>query len=337
MPKKPVIELAHGSGGTMMHRLIKELFIKHFDTPHLHRYEDGAIVEISGSDTVFTTDAYVVDPLFFPGGDIGTLAVSGTVNDITVMGAQPVGMACSFIIEEGFSIHDLERIVRSMKHCADKASCPIVTGDTKVVEQGKGDGVFITTSAVGRRLEGLQLSRERIVPGDVVLVNGFIGDHGIAVLSGRKGMEFDTGVVSDVRPLNGLLGALVSDNIAIKYMRDPTRGGVASTLNEICDGQDYGIELFEESIPVREEVRGLCEILGFDPLYVANEGKLILIIEENQKEKALGVLRNHPDGCDASCMGVITGEAPARVVLRTAIGSHRIVDMLSGAQLPRIC
>ncbi len=329
--------MAHGSGGTMMHRLIKELFVRNFDSPHLKRYEDGAIIDIVGKDAVFTTDGYVVDPLFFPGGDIGKLAVSGTVNDIAVMGAEPVAMACGFILEEGCSIDALESIVASMKACSDIAACPIVTGDTKVVEQGKGDGVFITTSAVGRRFENVSLTREEISPGDAVLVNGFIGDHGIAVLSGRQGMEFETNVKSDVRPLIGLIAELFSNGIAVKYMRDPTRGGVATTLNEICGGQEFGIELFEGNIPVREEVRGLCEILGLDPLYVANEGKVLMIIDEHEREKTLEVLHRHPDGCDASYMGTITDGTPGKVVLKTIIGSHRIVDMLSGAQLPRIC
>lgn len=331
------IELAHGSGGTMMHRLVRELFITCFDNEYLLRYEDGAIFEISGDDAVFTTDSYVVAPLFFPGGDIGKLAVSGTVNDISVMGAEPVAMACSFILEEGLPIGNLKRIVASMKVCADAASCPIVTGDTKVVEKGKADGVFITTSAVGKRFRDVCLLQEGIKPGDAILVNGFIGDHGIAVLSGRKGMEFETNVESDVRPLNGLIGALFANGITVKYMRDPTRGGVATTLNEICDGQEFGIELFEGAVPVRDEVRGLCEILGLDPLYVANEGKVIVVVDGTEKDKALGILSNHPDGRDASCIGVVTGEMPGKVILQTVIGSHRIVAMLSGAQLPRIC
>jgi hydrogenase expression/formation protein HypE len=330
------VELAHGSGGTLMHRLIKELFVQSFDNPYLNRYEDSAVMVTSGNEVVFTTDSYVVDPLFFPGGDIGKLSISGTINDIAVMGAEPYGIACSFILEEGFPVDDLKRIVASMKDCAEGARCPIVTGDTKVVEKGKGDGVFITTSAVGRKIAGVEVSRNTIRPQDVVLINGSIGDHGIAVLSKRKGMEFDTNVESDVRPLNGLIGELIRKKVLIKFMRDPTRGGVATTLNEICAGGGLGITLFEEAIPVREEVRGLCEILGLDPLYVANEGKVIIIVDNQDREKALDIMRAHADGADAAFIGEVTDQ-PQKVVLRTSIGSHRVIDMLSGAQLPRIC
>jgi hydrogenase expression/formation protein HypE len=331
------IILAHGSGGKKMHSLIKDTFVKAFDNVYLRKYEDGAVVQLGGSEIVFTTDTYVVDPLFFPGGDIGTLAVAGTVNDISVMGAEPAFLSCGMILEEGFSRSDLEKVVRSMKKTAEDAQCEIVTGDTKVVERGKGDKIFINTSAVGKMRRNCSLSQERIKPGDEILINGFIGDHGIAVLSKREGMEFETSVESDVAPLNDLIGALLSQELNIKFMRDPTRGGIGSTLNEICSGMGYGVILEEESIPVREEVRGLCEILGLDPLYIANEGKVVVVVDAKDGGKALEVMKKHKNGKGSVIIGRVTDEYRGSVVMKTVVGSHRIVDMLSGEQLPRIC
>ncbi|TET76542.1 MAG: hydrogenase expression/formation protein HypE [Candidatus Cloacimonadota bacterium] len=331
------IMLEHGSGGRMMHSLIRDVFVKGFDSPHLRKYEDSAVLEIMDKKIVFTTDSYVVDPIFFPGGDIGMLSVAGTVNDIAVMGAIPNFISCGLILEEGFSREDLQKIVDSMKQAADKSSCTIVTGDTKVVDRGKVDKIFINTSAIGTMIDGVSLSKESIKPGDKILINGFIGDHGIAVLSKREGMEFGTSIKSDVQPLNMLIKELLSNGLTIRFMRDPTRGGIATTLNEICDGMGFGIELFEEMIPVRDEVRGYCELLGLDPLYVANEGKVIAVVGREDSDKALEIMKRHPDGEAAAFIGEITEENAGTVSLRTTIGSHRIVDMLSGAQLPRIC
>ena len=331
------ILLAHGSGGKMMHTLVKDVFVKEFDSSHLRKYEDSAVLEIIDKKIVFTTDSYVVDPIFFPGGDIGKLAVSGTINDISVMGAVPHFLSCGLILEEGFSAEELQKVIKSMKKSADESSCEIVTGDTKVVDKGKGDKIFINTSAIGTMIPDVSLSKKFIEPGDIILINGFIGDHGIAVLSKRKGMEFETSIKSDVQPLNKLIGDLLSNGLSVRFMRDPTRGGVATTLNEICDGMEFGIELIEEKIPVREGVKGFCEILGFDPLYVANEGKVIIVIKREDSDKALEIIKKFPEGRDADFIGEVTRENAGRVILRTVIGSHRIVDMLSGEQLPRIC
>ena len=331
------ITLAHGSGGKMMHQLIKDVFIKAFDNPHLMKYEDAAVINLFGKKIVFTTDSYVVDPIFFPGGDIGKLAVCGTINDISVMGANPEFISCGLILEEGLSRKDLQKIVDSMKDAAEKASCEIVTGDTKVVEKGKGDKIYINTSAVGTLIQDVSLTRKNIKPGDTILINGFIGDHGIAVLSKREGMEFETSIESDVKPLNNLIKELLSDSLGVRFMRDPTRGGIATTLNEICDGMEFGIELFEDKIPLRDDVKAFCEILGLDPLHVANEGKVVVVIARKDTDKALEIIKSHPDAKAASFIGEITRENSGMVILRTTIGSHRILDMLSGEQLPRIC
>ena len=337
LPAKDTILLGHGSGGKLSAELIRDIFLPSLQNPVLARLDDQAIVNIHGQRLAFTTDSFVVQPLFFPGGDIGSLAVHGTVNDLAMGGATPLFLSAAFIIEEGFSIEQLRRIVNSMHRAASEACVDVVTGDTKVVERGKGDGLFITTTGIGSVPEGVDLSADRARPGDKVLLSGSIGEHGIAILAQRAGLEFETRIVSDSAALHTLVSDMLQVSREIRCMRDPTRGGVSSTLNEIAQQSHVGIELEECCIPVREEVRGACELLGLDPLYVANEGKLIAIVSASAAEEMLCAMRRHPLGAAAQIIGTVKKENAGLVTMRTPLGTTRVVDMLAGDQLPRIC
>ncbi|MBL7995161.1 hydrogenase expression/formation protein HypE [bacterium] len=329
--------LAHGGGGTLSHQLIQKMFFSQFDSPLLHAEHDGAVFEAGGNRFAFSTDSYVVQPIFFPGGDIGDLAVNGTVNDLAMCGAKPLYISAGFILEEGFPMEDLWKVVLSMKRAAEKADVQIVTGDTKVVDKGKGDKIFINTSGIGTIEKGINISPLNAKVGDAILLNGRIADHGIAIMSAREGLTFETTVESDTAALNGLVEAMFSVTKNIHVLRDPTRGGIASALNEIAMTADIGIYIEEDKIPITEDVKGACEILGLDPLYIANEGKLLAFVAQEDAEKVLNSVRAHPLGKNAQIIGKVVSEHPKNVVMKTSIGSLRIVDMLSGEQLPRIC
>jgi hydrogenase expression/formation protein HypE len=329
--------LAHGGGGTLSHQLINKLFFSQFDNEFLNEQHDSAIFNIEKSRLAFTTDSYVVQPIFFPGGNIGELAINGTVNDLTVSGAKPVYISVGFIIEEGLPIEDLWKIVLSMKEAARKARVKIVTGDTKVVDKGKGDKIFINTSGIGIIGEGINISPKSCVPGDKIILSGRIADHGIAIMSAREGLEFETTIISDTAPLIELFECIEKFGEKIHVMRDPTRGGLASSLNEIAEIANVGMLIEEEKIPILDEVKGACEILGFDPLYIANEGKMIAIISNEIAEDILSEWRKKELGKEAEIIGEVISENPGTVVMKTTIGSKRIVDMISGEQLPRIC
>jgi hydrogenase expression/formation protein HypE len=334
----PRVLLAHGGGGRLTHHLIRDLFAAAFDNPALAPLHDGAILDLGGARLAVTTDSFVVTPRFFPGGDIGSLAVHGTVNDLAMCGARPAALTAAFVVEEGLDMDELARVVASMRRAASEAGVPIVTGDTKVVDRGKGDGLYVNTTGIGVVLEGVAISPRAAVPGDVVLVNGGIAEHGIAVMSVREGLEFGTTLVSDSAALHGLVADLIAAvGPAVHVLRDPTRGGVSSALNEIAESSGAGIRLDEAAIPISEPVRGACEILGLDPLYVANEGKVIAIVARERADAALAALRAHPLGRRAAVIGAVTAEHPGRVVMRSLTGGTRVVDMLSGEQLPRIC
>jgi hydrogenase expression/formation protein HypE len=333
----PHVLLAHGGGGRLTQQLIERVFLEAFRNPALEPLHDGALLHAGGTRLAFSTDSFVVQPLFFPGGDIGSLAVHGTINDLAMCAARPVALSAGFILEEGLPMERLWRITESMKRAAEEAGVPIVTGDTKVVDRGKGDGVFVNTTGLGLVRAGLEVGPGRALPGDRVLVNGPIADHGVAILSVREGLEFETSITSDSAALSGLVESMLdASGDAIHVLRDPTRGGVASALNEIAASAGVGIRLDEKSVPVREEVRGACEILGLDPLYVANEGKCLVVVDAKVADDLLAVMRRHPLGREAVAIGEVV-EGPAQVVLRSRIRGTRIVDMLSGEQLPRIC
>jgi hydrogenase expression/formation protein HypE len=336
------VDLTHGSGGRAMVQLISELFTRHLGNDYLGQGNDGAVLPALMLDgrparLVMSTDSHVVSPLFFPGGDIGCLSVHGTVNDVAVMGATPLYLAAGFILEEGFALSELARIVESMAQAARAAGVPVVTGDTKVVERGKGDGVFITTTAVGVLPDGLELGGSRARPGDVVLVSGSVGDHGVAIMSKRENLSFDAPIVSDTAALNGLIGAMLATGADIRCLRDPTRGGLAATLNEIAGQSGVGMMLIEKAIPVKPVVAAACELLGLDPLNVANEGKLIAICASADAQALLAVMRTHPLGVDAARIGEVIADDHHFVQLTTTFGGRRIVDWLAGDQLPRIC
>ncbi len=341
LPAKDTLLLGHGSGGKLSAALIRDIFLPAFQNPVLARLDDQAIVNVNGQRLAISTDSFVVKPLFFPGGDIGSLAVHGTVNDLAMGGATPLFLSAAFIIEEGFSMDELRRVVNSLRRAAEEVGVPVVTGDTKVVEKGKGDGLFINTTGIGLVPEGVDLSADRARPGDKVLLSGSIGDHGIAILASREGLEFETQIHSDSAALHRLVADMlgVTSNAArdIRCMRDPTRGGVSSTLNEIAERSRVGIELDESSLPIHEQVRGACELLGLDPLYVANEGKLIAIVAPEAADAVLQSMRLHPLGAEAQMIGMVKKEHPGLVTMRTPYGTTRIVDMLAGDQLPRIC
>jgi hydrogenase expression/formation protein HypE len=333
------ILLGHGSGGKLSADLIQKLFLPEFGNDVLSALEDQATLELDGhSDRLaFTTDSFVVRPLFFPGGDIGRLAINGTVNDLAVGGAKPLFISAAFILEEGLAMADLKRIVASMREACVEANVQLVTGDTKVVDRGKGDQVFITTSGIGLVSQETRLSISSARPGDVIILSGTIGDHGITIMSQREGIEFETKLESDTAPLNDLTKSMLEACPSIRCMRDPTRGGVASTLNELASASDIGVRLDEAAVPIRREVRAACEMLGLDPLYVANEGKLIAVVPPKDSERLLKVMRKHPRGRDSAIVGSVVDEHCGMVVQRSLIGGERVVTMLAGEQLPRIC
>jgi hydrogenase expression/formation protein HypE len=330
------ILLAHGSGGKLAHDLVEKSFVRALANPLLDRLDDSAVFSISGK-LAFTTDSYVVSPIFFPGGDIGKLAVCGTINDLATSGAKPLYLSLSFIIEEGLLVSELEKVVGSVQKAVDEAGVKIVTGDTKVVTRGSADKLFINTAGVGVIPEGVNISGTNAKPGDKVLLNGAIGDHGIAVVSKREGLSFATKLKSDCAPLGGLVADMLKASPNIHSLRDPTRGGLATSLNELARQSKVSIRIEEEKIPVREEVLAACEMLGFDPLYVANEGKMIAIVPPEDAEKVLAAMRKNRYGKDAAIIGEVMAESPGRVTMRTVLGSSRIVDMLVGDLLPRIC
>ena len=331
------ILMGHGSGGRMSGDLLRNILLPALQNPVLERLDDQAIVELGGSRIAFTTDSFVVKPLFFPGGDIGTLAVNGTVNDLAMGGAKPLFLSLALILEEGLPLDALRRVMESIRVAAALASVTVVTGDTKVVEKGSGDGLFVNTSGIGLVPSGVSLSSDQACPGDRVLLSGTIGDHGITILSQREGLEFESEVASDTAALHTLVADMLRANSEIHCLRDPTRGGLSSSLNEIAARSRVGIELEEDAIPIREEVRGACELLGLDPLYVANEGKLLAIVAPTAAERILEAMRGHPLGRNAQIIGTVTDSHPTMVLLRTRLGTSRIVDLLSGDQLPRIC
>lgn len=331
------VDMAHGSGGRAMAQLIEELFVKHFDNDLLNQGNDQAIFDTKAGRMVMSVDGHVVSPLFFPGGDIGSLSVHGTINDIAMSGAKPLYLSAGFILEEGYPLADLQRIVISMAKASHDAGVPIVTGDTKVVERGKGDGVFITTTGIGVVADGLNISGSNAAPGDSTLISGHIGDHGVAIMSSRENLAFETQIVSDSAALHGLVADMVKAVPDIHTLRDPTRGGLAATLNEIAYQAEVGMKLFEEEIPLRGEVDAACELLGLDPLYVANEGKLIAICPADKAQKLLAVMRAHPLGQDSAIIGDVVDDDMGFVTMETGFGGTRIVDWLAGEQLPRIC
>ncbi len=333
----PQVLLAHGGGGTLTHQLIEKMFLPAFGNPLLGARHDGAVFDPPEGRMAFTTDSYVVRPLFFPGGDIGTLAVNGTVNDLAMCGARPLYLSAGFIIEEGLPMDTLWRVVRSMKRAADDAGVQIVTGDTKVVDRGKGDGIFINTAGVGAVPPGRAISPSAVREGDRILLSGDIGRHGIAIMAVREGLEFETTITSDCAPLAGIVESLCEAGIDIHCMRDLTRGGLASTLVEIAEATALQCEIEEVSVPIREEVRAACEILGFDPLYVANEGRFAAFVPAEQAERAVDLMRRHPLGAGAAVIGTVKAGSPGLATLRSLIGATRVIDMLSGEQLPRIC
>jgi len=337
------IVLGHGSGGKLTADLIEKIFLPAFKNPVLDKLDDQAVVTVGGSRLAFTTDSFVVTPIFFPGGDIGRLAVHGTVNDLAMSGAKPLYLSAAFILEEGLAVDDLRRVVESMRAAAEEAGVQFVTGDTKVVNRGKGDQMFITTTGIGVIEGGLNISADRARPGDKILLSGYVGDHGMTIMSQREGLEFEGVIESDCASLNGLVAAMLAtpcvtdERDFIRCLRDPTRGGVATTVNEIAKASGVGMLLHEQSIPVRESVKGACEVLGLDPLYVANEGKLIAIVSAAMAEGVLQQMREHRHGGDAVIIGEVVAEHPGMVLMRTEIGGTRVLDVMFGEQLPRIC
>jgi hydrogenase expression/formation protein HypE len=318
--------------------LIERMFLQAFDNPVLETLHDGAVLDLDGARLAFSTDSFVISPIFFPGGDIGSLAVHGTVNDLAMCGARPLGLSVGFILEEGLPMEDLWRVVQSMQEAARAVGVPVVTGDTKVVDRGKGDGIFINTTGLGLIPKGVNVSPRRARPGDVVLVNGAIAVHGMAIMSVREGLEFETVLKSDSASLHGIVADILeAGGDKVHVLRDPTRGGVASALNEIAAQAGVGVQLEEARIPVWEEVRGACEILGLDPLYVANEGKCLVIVAREAADAVLTAMQNHPLGREAAVIGEVVEDHPGKVFMRSRIGGRRVVDMLSGEQLPRIC
>jgi hydrogenase expression/formation protein HypE len=335
--KTDTILLDHGGGGKMSHLLVTELLMPAFDNPILAQLHDGAVLKINGQGLAFSTDTFVVDPIFFPGGSIGDLAVNGTVNDLAMCGAIPRYLSLGLILEEGLSIRDLQRILKDIRTAADKAGVVVVTGDTKVVPKGTADKIFINTSGIGQLPKDVYISSHRARPKDKIILSGSIADHGMTILTQREGMTFDSPVKSDTAPLNHLVAKMLSACRDIHVLRDPTRGGVGTALNEIAAKSGVGIKIYEPAIPVKNEIAGICELLGFDPLYVANEGKLIAFIAPDHAEEVLAVMRADELGQQACIIGEVIPDNPGRVIMQTRIGGNRIVDMLTGEQLPRIC
>jgi hydrogenase expression/formation protein HypE len=331
------IVLGHGSGGKLSAQLIERVFLPAFSNPTLDKLDDQAVLRVNGTRLAFTTDAFVVTPLFFPGGDIGRLAINGTVNDLAVSGARPLYLAAAFILEEGLSTDELSRVVQSMSEAAKDAGVQLVAGDTKVVNRGKGDKIFISTTGIGVIEKAVNISADRAVPGDKIILSGYIGDHGMAILSQRESLEFEGVIESDCAALHELVNDMLDVTLDVHCMRDPTRGGVATVLNEIAQRSKTGMLLRETDIPVRDTVRGACEILGLDPMYVANEGKLVAIVPAKDAEAVVGRMRTNPLGRDARVIGDVVADHPGMVLMQTEIGGTRVVDTLFGEQLPRIC
>lgn len=332
------ILLAHGSGGKLSHDLIEKLFLPNFDNPILARLDDSALIELeTGARLAFTTDSYVVSPLFFPGGDIGKLATCGTINDLVMSGAKPLYMSASFIIEEGFPVADLKRILLSMRKVVEGSGVKIVAGDTKVVGEGAADGIFVNTTGVGLIPEGVHISGANAQPGDMIMVSGTLGDHGIAIMSQREGLEFASSLESDCAPLQGLVARMLEASPEIHCLRDPTRGGLATTLNEMAAQSQASFLIEEEKIPVRDEVQGICELLGLDPLYLANEGELVAVVPPHAADRVLEAMRGHPYGKASVVIGQVLSDHPGRVIMKTTLGAHRLVEMAIGEILPRIC
>lgn len=331
------IVLGHGSGGKLTSDLIQSVFLPAFRNNLLERLDDQAVFDIGSARLAFTTDSFVVTPLFFPGGDIGKLAIHGTVNDLSMSGAHPLYIAAAFILEEGLAVEELERVVASMRSASEASGVQLVTGDTKVVERGKGDKLFITTTGIGVIQRPVHISADQARPGDKIILSGTIGDHGMAIMSTREGLEFEGEISSDTAPLNGLVDLMLKASSEIHVMRDPTRGGLASTLNEIAGRSKVGITLEQQRIPVHEAVQGACEILGIDPLYVANEGKLVAFVASSEADPVLGSMRNHILGTEARIIGEVVAEHPGMVLMKTDVGGTRILDTMFGEQLPRIC
>jgi len=331
------ITLAHGSGGKAAHELITRLFLPHFDNPILRTLDDQGVFQVDGRKLALTTDTYVVVPLFFRGGDIGRLAICGTVNDLAVCGAKPLYLSAGFVIEEGFPLEKLDRILLSMKEAAEEAGVAVITADTKVVERGACDGLFINTSGIGIVPDNIEISSRSVEAGDVVLVSGAIGEHGIAIISEREGISFETDVASDCAPLSNMVETILTGGLTPHAMRDPTRGGLATTLNEIAVASSVEIEIEEGLVPVSPAVKSACDLLGFDPLYVANEGKLVAFVPEGEAKDTLRVMSQGKYGKNASIIGRVVSKGQARVYMKTRIGGRRFVDMLVGEQFPRIC
>lgn len=331
------IQLAHGSGGKLSQDLFINVFQKKFSNQYLNEAHDGAVLDLQGRRIAFSTDSFVVSPLFFPGGNIGDLAINGTVNDLSMCGAKPVYLSAGFIIEEGLEMGRLIEIVESMQQAALKAEILIVTGDTKVVEHGSGDGVYINTAGVGLVERDITISPKNAADGDLIIINGSIADHGIAIMSKREGLEFETEIKTDSAPLNHMIDGVLDVSENIHVLRDPTRGGIAATLNEIAESSNHGIVLQEEMIPISDQVKAVSSILGLDPLYIANEGKVLVIVKECDAMKVLAKMKSYPEGEDAAVIGKVISNHPGRVIMETKIGTKRVVDMPVGNQLPRIC
>ena len=331
------VDMSHGSGGRAMAQLIEELFIRHLDNDLLRQANDQALFEPPPGRLAVSTDSYVISPLFFPGGDIGSLAVHGTINDVAMAGAKPLYLSAGFILEEGFLLADLERIVISMAAAARQAGTPVIAGDTKVVERGKGDGIFITTTGIGVVPENVRISGDRAEAGDRILINGSIGDHGVAILASRENLRFSTVIQSDSAALADLVACMVRAVPDIHCLRDPTRGGLATTLNELARQSGVGMMIREDAIPVKPSVKAACELLGLDPLYIANEGKLVCLCPPEQADALLAVMRRHPLGREAAIIGEVVADPDGLVRMATGFGGHRVVDWLAGEQLPRIC
>ncbi len=331
------ITLSYGDGGKLTYNLIKNVFVKHFKNEYLEKLQDASLLKIGNEDICFTTDSYTVSPIFFSGGDIGKLSICGTINDLSVSGATPLFLSSSFIIEEGLDFETLEKIVISMANESKKENVKITTGDTKVVEKGKVDKIFINTSGIGIKDKRMKLGIERIKLGDLIIINGDIGLHGLSIITKREGIEFESEIKSDCSSLYPLVKEIFQFGENIKFMRDPTRGGVAATLNEIVIKSDIGIKIYKKKIPVSKEVNSLCEILGFDPLYIANEGKIIIIVDRKYGEKVVDVMRKQKSGKKAEIIGEVTDKIKRKVLIETEIGVERVVEFQSGAQFPRIC
>ena len=333
----PRVLLAHGGGGRLSQHLIEKMLYPSFENPLLEPLHDGAVLSMNGDRLAFTTDSYVVHPAFFPGGDIGRLAVNGTANDVAMCGARPLFISCGLILEEGLPMEDLWRVVVSIREAAAEAGVQVITGDTKVVDKGKGDGVFVNTSGIGSVLPGLDVGQHRLRPGDEIVISGPIGLHGIAIMALREGIDLETEIRSDTAAVYPVVEALVAAGLDIHMLRDPTRGGVSSALNEMAKRGGVGILLDEEALPIPADVEGVCEILGLDPLYVANEGNFLAVVAEGQGMRAVETMRRHALGGRAALIGRVAGEHPGVVIMGTRIGGERVVDMMSGEQLPRIC